>query len=291
MKKIIATILFVSCDSYDTDGDGIPNTKEHEIGTDPTLSDSDADGLSDQDEVCCYITNPLSSDTDQDGDLDGFEVTYGLNPNDASSHGYTMGWPITPPWKKDALQVTPPEEVLRVGARMTRAHLLDPSGEVFDLYDYVESGLPTVIATDVAGDIDYHAEWVRGEGWDPSGTPEFWVRDQVLDGNLNYVVVLTEMSPTGEIEPPTLDVLQDYCDYDMPTFGCFADTSWDLSYRAEPIEGSDRRPARRTYLLDDQMIIRALVRVEDGSILGEALFDDFHAALAQELGIEVPTDP
>jgi len=42
--------------------------------------DSDQDGLSDADELNVYGTNPLKSDTDGDGYLDGEEVKNGYNP-------------------------------------------------------------------------------------------------------------------------------------------------------------------------------------------------------------------
>jgi hypothetical protein len=48
--------------------------------------DSDADGLTDNDETDVYGTNPNDSDSDDDGLLDGAEVhEYGSNPNDSDS--------------------------------------------------------------------------------------------------------------------------------------------------------------------------------------------------------------
>ncbi|MCF7816561.1 MAG: SUMF1/EgtB/PvdO family nonheme iron enzyme [Kiritimatiellales bacterium] len=54
--------------------------------TDPLVADSDADGLSDGDEVNTYGTNPLVADSDADGMPDGWEAANGLNPlvNDAA---------------------------------------------------------------------------------------------------------------------------------------------------------------------------------------------------------------
>jgi hypothetical protein len=43
--------------------------------------DSDRDGLSDQEEIDIYHTNPLSPDTDQDGYADGDEVSHNYDPN------------------------------------------------------------------------------------------------------------------------------------------------------------------------------------------------------------------
>ncbi len=58
----------------DTDGDGLDDNRERDIGTDPNNWDTDGDGLSDGDEVIIWKTDPLNPDTDGDGYLDGEEV-------------------------------------------------------------------------------------------------------------------------------------------------------------------------------------------------------------------------
>jgi len=50
----------------DTDKDGLSNDEERRIGTDPFNPDTDADGLTDYEEVRTYATNPLKADTDGD---------------------------------------------------------------------------------------------------------------------------------------------------------------------------------------------------------------------------------
>jgi len=69
----------------DTDGDGLTNSEEAQIGTDPLNPDTDGDGLGDGEEVKNYGTNPLIPDTDSDGLGDGDEVhnrgTDPLNPD------------------------------------------------------------------------------------------------------------------------------------------------------------------------------------------------------------------
>jgi len=54
----------------DTDGDGISDSTEQAIGTDPANSDSDGDGLVDGDELA-GSTSPLTADSDRDGVFDG----------------------------------------------------------------------------------------------------------------------------------------------------------------------------------------------------------------------------
>ena len=62
----------------DTDGDGLTDVREAEIGTDPALPDSDGDGLNDLFEVELG-TDPLEGDSDGDTLSDGDEVAAGLD--------------------------------------------------------------------------------------------------------------------------------------------------------------------------------------------------------------------
>jgi len=63
----------------DGDNDGLPDTHEIAIGTDPNDPDTDDDGLSDGDEVALG-TDPLNPDTDGDGLSDGEEILLGTDP-------------------------------------------------------------------------------------------------------------------------------------------------------------------------------------------------------------------
>ncbi|MEI6309374.1 MAG: hypothetical protein WCP58_07015, partial [bacterium] len=56
----------------DSDGDGLWDTSERQIGTDLSLPDSDGDGLTDFQELV-NLTDPLNPDTDFDGLNDGLE--------------------------------------------------------------------------------------------------------------------------------------------------------------------------------------------------------------------------
>lgn len=66
--------------NLDTDGDGLTDQEEAELGTDPNKVDTDDDDLFDREEVRVYKTDPLNPDTDGDGYLDGAEVEAGYNP-------------------------------------------------------------------------------------------------------------------------------------------------------------------------------------------------------------------
>ncbi|MEA2012655.1 MAG: choice-of-anchor Q domain-containing protein [Verrucomicrobiota bacterium] len=64
----------------DNDADGLTNAEETTEGTNPDHPDSDADGLSDYDEINIYGTNPLLADTDNDFVADGDEPAIGMDP-------------------------------------------------------------------------------------------------------------------------------------------------------------------------------------------------------------------
>jgi len=68
----------------DSDGDGLTDAEEHELGTNKNSSDTDEDGLFDKEEVKIYLTDPLKPDTDGDGILDGEEVRKGSDPKDSN---------------------------------------------------------------------------------------------------------------------------------------------------------------------------------------------------------------
>ncbi|MDE7360316.1 MAG: cellulose binding domain-containing protein [Oscillospiraceae bacterium] len=71
----------------DSDGDGLSNREEIELGTDPRNADTDGDGLSDYDELNTYNTDPLKADSDGDTLNDGDELVIGLDPNDPETFG------------------------------------------------------------------------------------------------------------------------------------------------------------------------------------------------------------
>lgn len=98
----------------DSDGDGLTDEEEKEIGTDPNNADTDGDGLNDGAEVNTTKTDPLKRDTDGDGLIDGGtdnekgEVfDYKTNPlvKDTDSDGLEDGKEIeisTDPLKPDS---------------------------------------------------------------------------------------------------------------------------------------------------------------------------------------------
>ncbi|MCK5383045.1 MAG: S8 family serine peptidase [Gammaproteobacteria bacterium] len=79
----------------DSDSDGLSDTLEATVGTNPLSSDSDGDSLTDYQEVAWdgdnsvysagLDTDPLNADTDSDGIIDGAESLAGTDPLDADS--------------------------------------------------------------------------------------------------------------------------------------------------------------------------------------------------------------
>ena len=70
----------------DSDGDGLSDERELEIGTDPQNPDSDGDGLMDGEELELG-TDPIESDTDGDGVSDGKELELGIDPVESDTDG------------------------------------------------------------------------------------------------------------------------------------------------------------------------------------------------------------
>jgi len=74
--------------AVDTDGDGVPDLTEEDIGSDPARPDTDGDGLSDSVELD-YLISALFQDTDNDGLGDDYEIAnaeaQGLHPASSTS--------------------------------------------------------------------------------------------------------------------------------------------------------------------------------------------------------------
>lgn len=109
----------VATGGLDSDGEGLFDWEELELGTDPYNPDTDADGLTDYEEVRVYGTDPLNPDTDYDLLKDGDEVhIHGTNPLK---------------WDTDDGGVSDGHEVLEDGTNPQAGHGADDL-LVFELY-------------------------------------------------------------------------------------------------------------------------------------------------------------
>lgn len=64
----------------DQDRDGVSKQVEDENGTDDLRTDSDADGLSDYEEIYYWFSDPVDPDTSHNGVKDGTEILRGFSP-------------------------------------------------------------------------------------------------------------------------------------------------------------------------------------------------------------------
>ena len=71
--------VYSNPNNTDTDGDGLDDLTEKQLGTSPISKDTDMDGLQDQMEIALNTT-PTDWDTDNDGLPDGNETTLGTDP-------------------------------------------------------------------------------------------------------------------------------------------------------------------------------------------------------------------
>lgn len=79
IEKEKPTVFPIGYDT-DKDRDGIDDETEKDLGLSSKTFDTDEDGISDFAEINSWKTDPLKSDTDGDGMLDGEEVLRGRNP-------------------------------------------------------------------------------------------------------------------------------------------------------------------------------------------------------------------
>jgi hypothetical protein len=112
----------VSADTgpVDTDGDGLDDLREMQLGTDPGLVDTDADGYTDFD-----------------------EVQAGSDPTDANDRIYKGGWPYNR--NKDQIVATDWETPAGLDVRLPRYKAVDQYGDLVDLYDLIGQGRPVVL--------------------------------------------------------------------------------------------------------------------------------------------------
>lgn len=82
----LMSLTLVACGDKDSDGDGLLDSEEAELGTDPDLADTDGDGLNDDVEVA-NGSDPTLADSDGDGLEDADEAELGTDANSADTDG------------------------------------------------------------------------------------------------------------------------------------------------------------------------------------------------------------
>jgi len=167
----------------DTDGDGLTDLREAELGTDPA--------------------NP---DTDGDGYLDFDEVVEGSDPLDGMSWIYLGHWPYYR--DKDSIEDPGWDSTSEEGARFPRYQAVDQHGQTVDLYDFAMQGRPIIIDVGTwfcepckamadwfaTGDTTWVEEYAW---WNESYLP---IRDMVARGEIYWVTVLYSLGTPVDAE-------------------------------------------------------------------------------------------
>ncbi|MGD9612820.1 MAG: LamG-like jellyroll fold domain-containing protein, partial [Kiritimatiellia bacterium] len=272
----------------DPDGDGLVNGGEQAAGTDPRDPDSDADGLTDFEEVASHGTDPNSPDTDGDGLPDAWEVAGGLDPladdagEDPDGDGLTN------------------EEEFGQGTDPLNA---DPDGDGLD--DYAETIVYGTDPFDADSDDDGLNDYaeVATHGTDPldadsddDGLPDPWE----VDAGLNPLSGSGNDGAAGDPDGDGLTNLQEYLlgtdpldadtdgdglddneesplgtdPLDADTDGDGLPDGWEADYSFSPLSGMETNLDLRCWLRLDEGGGTSLVNSARTDYRGEIRFPD-----------------
>jgi len=182
LKALVDDLKAVSTDPLDDDNDGLPNSIELIIGTDPQNPDSDFDGVPDQEEVDNGM-DPSEPDSNRDGLGDWFEVREASTDIDGDGLHNAWDWDNDGDGVDDGLDMSP-------GSRSQLSSSIHfnvtTTGEPIYLYFQVRPSNPDNLRL-----VDQVWDW-------PSDT-EGSMRD--LDNSLDDVVVAPLLLMTGDTLP------------------------------------------------------------------------------------------
>ncbi len=226
----LAALLWTAtgCAPVDTDGDGLTDDLEEEFGTNINKTDTDGDGLSDMEE---YELGTDGTDWDSDGDGYGDydEVAEGHDPLDADDGIYAGGWPYNP--YKDEVEDPGWDSEAGEGATAPEFIAVDQYGEMVNLYDFANQGVPVVLdlgtkwCTPCKGLAHYLATGDSSEiadypWWDEANAD---LHERVANGELYWITVLFSTSESSG--PATGDDATEWHEsYENPVIPVLADT-------------------------------------------------------------------
>ena len=113
-SQATAQVMATQAAAEDMDGDGLLDSQERELRTNPRNPDSDGDGLTDGQEVNETGTNPLDRDSDDDGILDGDEILLSNGPTPLPTFSTTRPTliPISPGGSNVTIDDAPSQAVI-----------------------------------------------------------------------------------------------------------------------------------------------------------------------------------
>jgi len=150
----------------DLDNDGLWNIDEYKKGTNPTVPDTDGDGLRDGDEVYGlganqgFITDPTKADTDGDGFADKYEIDNNTDPTNPLSFLTTISGMIS---YSGTLQNSGPVRISVSNALMTTRTAVIPG-----LGSFTVTNVPTLRPLTVTAYRDGNTNSTQNS-WEPSG--------------------------------------------------------------------------------------------------------------------------
>ena len=189
----------------DTDGDGIDDPDEIELGTDPTSADTDGDGLEDGAEVEDFGTDPILGDTDADGIADGDEVGFESDPLNRFSWPGDGVWPdMTSTAAADGVEGSD----YGMGEVFPDFSATDRYGESVSLYQFYGE----VIL------LDFSAGWCGPCKSVAQGAEEMW--NEYRDDGFVIVHMMTDdYRGTGSADQDFLNDWADAYDLTFPVLG------------------------------------------------------------------------